>query len=71
MPYIVDRNNLVFNRQPINKNNTYSSTNKVSQTKNSANDTCEYHMNDLMSVFTHYDAKLGKNVSTPNELPNK
>lgn len=30
-----------------------------------------YAMNDLASVYTHYDAKLGINVSTPNILLNK
>lgn len=28
-----------------------------------------YKMNDLGSVFTHYNKKLGKNVPTENKLP--
>ncbi len=27
-----------------------------------------YKSNDLNSVFSHYDAKLGKNISTENKL---
>ena len=27
-----------------------------------------YAMNDLGSVFTHYDEKLGRNVATENKL---
>ena len=27
-----------------------------------------YPMNDLASVFTHYDAKLGKNIPTENKI---
>lgn len=27
-----------------------------------------YAMSDLNSVYTHYDAKIGKNIPTPNKL---
>lgn len=30
-----------------------------------------YLLNDLNSVYTHFDPKLCKNVITPNELPTK
>lgn len=30
-----------------------------------------YPNNDMMSVYTHYDPKTGKNVQTPNVLPSK
>ena len=30
-----------------------------------------YPMHDLMSVYTHYDPKLGINVPTPNKPNNK
>ena len=33
--------------------------------------TNSYPMNDLQSVYTHYDPELGKNVPTENKLPNK
>jgi hypothetical protein len=29
----------------------------------------QYANNDLGSVYTHYDASTGRNVTTPNELP--
>ena len=29
-----------------------------------------YQIHDLNSVYTHWDDKLKRNVSTPNELPN-
>ena len=52
MPYIIDRGNTI----PVNVNNKYDSK------------PLSYKKNDLDSVFTHYDAKLGKNVPTENKL---
>ena len=55
MPYIVDRGKLI----PINPNTKYDYKKSSS-----------YPSNDLMSVFIHYDEKLGKNVPTENKLNN-
>ena len=63
MSYIVDRNKAV----PVNTTN-YMQNSKISQTKDPAPDVYKYQMNDLSSVFTNWDTKLGKNVTTPNEL---
>ena len=53
MPYIVDRGNII----PVNVNVKYDSK------------PLHYLMNDLSSVFTHWDNELKRNVSTPNVLP--
>ena len=53
MPYIIDRGKVV----PVNVNNKYNSK------------PLPYQMNDIPSVFTHWDNNLKKNVTTPNELP--
>lgn len=55
MPYIVDRGNVI----PVNVGAKYDSK------------PLPYPKHDLNSVFTHWDSKLQRNVSTPNELPNK
>jgi hypothetical protein len=52
MPYIVDRNKVVT----VNQNNKYDSK------------PLPYSMNDLNSVFTHYDKDKGYNVPTENKL---
>lgn len=53
MPYIVDRGKIV----PVNVDAKYDSK------------PLPYPSNDLMSVYTHWDPELKRNVSTPNELP--
>ena len=52
MPYIVDRGKIV----PVNIDTKYES--KPSS----------YKMNDLNSVFTHWDDKLKCNVPTENKI---
>lgn len=42
--------------------------NPTSTAVNLPNKKPRYIMNDLCSVYTHYDAKLGKNVATENKL---
>lgn len=53
-------NEFIINRETPNLNQTNSDYNQP-----------RYMMNDLCSVYTHYDTKLGINVSTPNILPVK
>ena len=55
-------NEFIINRETPNLNQTKS---------NSDYNKPGYMMNDLCSVYTHYDARLGINVPTPNILPNK
>lgn len=55
MSYIIDRSKII----PVNQNAKYNSK------------PLPYKMNDVNSVFTHWDNTLKRNVSTPNELPNK
>ena len=55
-------NEFIINRETPNLNQTIS---------NSDYNKPRYMMNDLCSVYTHYDARLGINVSTPNILPVK
>lgn len=55
MPYIVDRGKIV----PVNVDAKYDSK------------PLPYPAHDLNSVYTHWDPELKRNVSTPNELPNK
>ena len=50
----------------IIKRNTVTVKNNGVETK-----CLDYPMNDLDSVYTHYDPATGKNVATPNELPKK
>lgn len=70
MPYIVNRSNMtIFSKQPTNKDNKYIPNKLPSQTKDPAPNVCKYPMHDLNSVFTHWDDKLKRNVSTPNVLP--
>ena len=52
-------NEYIINRNIPNLNQTKS---------NSDYNKPRYMMNDLCSVYTHYDAKLGINVPTPNIL---
>lgn len=54
MPYIIDK-----------ANNRIIAVNIKQELKY----TLRYEKNDLKSVFTHYDPKTGKNVVTPNKLP--
>lgn len=53
MPYIVDRGKII----PVNVNAKYNSK------------PLSYTSHDLNSVFSHWDDKLKRNVTTPNELP--
>lgn len=64
MTYIVDRSKII----PVNTTN-YTPNKQPSQTKDPYPDVYKYQMNDLNSVFTHWDNNLKKNVATPNELP--
>ena len=43
-------------------------TRKIVEMKSSGNYKERYKMNDLSSVFSHYDPKTGKNVITENKL---
>lgn len=43
-------------------------TRKTVKVESSANYKERYKMNDLGSVFSHYDSKSGKNVITENKL---
>lgn len=43
-------------------------TRKIVEMKSSGNYKERYKMNDLSSVFSHYDPKTGKNVATENKL---
>ena len=43
-------------------------TRKIVEMKSSGNYKERYKMNDLSSVFSHYDQKTGKNAATENKL---